>query len=81
MKKTLKNLINKLHEDNYGKLADGFRILRVIRGGNLPADNSGAECTNSGTTCSGENKHYCTNTKDCTGTTNSATCSNGTCIL
>lgn len=81
MKNSVKSLLNKLQGNKNGTLSDGFKVLKGIRGGILLADNSGAECTNSGASCSGVNKHYCTNSKDCTGTTNSAICSNGTCIF
>lgn len=82
MKNSLKGLLSKLQDNNGGVLDEGFKVLKNIRGGTLlPSDNSGAECTNSGTSCSGENLHNCTNTKDCTGTTNPNVCSNGTCAI
>ena len=82
MRNSLKGFLKKLQENSDGSVNDGFKVLKNIRGGKLPpADNSGTECTNSGTSCSGENKHRCTNSRDCTGTTNPAICSNGTCVF
>lgn len=77
MKNSLKSFLKKLQDTQ-----DGFTVLKKIRGGILPpADNTGTECTNSGTSCSGENRHRCSNTQNCTGTTNTAICSNGTCVF
>jgi hypothetical protein len=82
MKNSLKGLLEKLKENNAGALSEGFTVLKNIRGGTseLPASNSGAECTNSATTCTGENKHRCDNQKDCSGTTNTAICTNASCF-
>ena len=78
MKNSLQHLISKLDENGSGQ---GFRVLKHIRGGNVdPSTNSGTECTNSATTCTGTNKYSCDNQKDCSGTTNSGTCTNGQCF-
>jgi hypothetical protein len=82
MKKSLKNLIIKIQENNTVLISEGFTVLKTIRGGKLvPTDNNGPQCTNTGTSCSGDNQHRCTNSTDCTGTTNTAICSNNTCAF
>lgn len=78
MKTSLQHLISKLYQNGNEQ---GFRVLKNIRGGTEPvADNSGTQCTNSGATCTGTNKHSCDNQKDCTGTTNTAICTNSHCF-
>jgi hypothetical protein len=80
MKKSLKSLLKKMQESNFGAQKDGFTVLRNVRGGKLPSDNSGSQCTNAATaTCTGSNQHNCDNLGDCTGTTNHNICSNHTC--
>jgi hypothetical protein len=79
MKKTLKNLVEKLGDKASGELEGGFGSLR---GGMSPLllNTNKTTCTNSGT-CKGTNQTTCTNSGTCTGTNTIPTsCSNtGTC--
>lgn len=81
MKKSIKHLFSKLQEDNKGMPIDlGYVILRSIRGGSLPTDNSQGTCNNT-YTCSGTNSSTCDNSGKCGDSHNTGTCTNsGTCF-
>jgi hypothetical protein len=77
MKKSLKSLLKKMQENNFGGQNDGFTVLRNIRGGKLPDSNSTGTCNNE-YSCSGSNTSTCNNSGDCTKSSNSGTCTNST---
>ena len=80
MKKSLKGFLEILNEDNTGKLSNGFRILKNIRGGSmnidLPSVNQNL-CQNDGT-CTSTNSAGCSNNR-CADATNSACSNYGAC--
>jgi hypothetical protein len=82
MKKSIQKLFYKLQENTGNDTADGFAVLKKLRGGYYPLDSTNATtvCDND-TTCSGSNAIKCNNLGTCSDTTNNGTCSNsGTCF-
>lgn len=75
MKKSLKNLVNKLESTGSKHLDGGFAVLSTVRGGILPPDGSVNDY------CTGTNPSACSNQRQCSGTTNTIGCHNyGTCF-
>lgn len=71
MKKNIKSFMQSLEEKNDGILTGGFGSIKGGFSGitRLLSTNPDG-CTNDGATCSGTNSGGCTNTHDCSKTTN-----------
>jgi hypothetical protein len=86
MKKSIKALFSKLEESNALATANGFAVLKNLRGGKqlseaIVVTNSEGPCNNT-YTCSGSNTKECTNSGKCESSSNSGTCTNsGTCFF
>lgn len=77
MKRSLKNLVQKLESDDSRKLGGGFTVLSNLRGGKVvPEPEVGVNDV-----CTGTNPTGCSNQRQCSGTTNTIGCHNyGTCF-
>jgi hypothetical protein len=82
MKNSLKSFLKKMEENNTGVFADGFRVLKNVRGGSMiseeePITNKNL-CQNDGT-CTGTNSNVCSNNR-CGDATNTGCTNYGTCF-
>lgn len=81
MKKSIKHLLSRIKENDAANNIEGFVILKRVRGGVLPVDNSQGPCNNT-YSCSGNNLTTCNNSGKCGDSHNSGTCTNsGTCFF